>query len=48
MIESYMVFGGVPMYLNLLDARLSLAQNINELCFKGVNHFSCGIGHATL
>ena len=34
MIESYMVFGGVPLYLNLLDSRLSLAQNINELCFK--------------
>ena len=34
MIESYMVFGGIPYYLNLLDSRLSLAQNINELCFK--------------
>ena len=34
MIESYMVFGGVPHYLNRLDPRLSLAQNINELCFK--------------
>lgn len=33
-IESYMVFGGVPHYLNLLDSRLSLSQNINELCFK--------------
>ena len=34
MIESYMIFGGVPHYLNLLDPRLSLAQNVNELCFK--------------
>lgn len=34
MIESYMVFGGIPYYLNLLDSRLSLTQNINELCFK--------------
>ena len=34
MIESYMVFGGIPQYLNLLDSRLSLAQNINELCFN--------------
>ncbi len=34
MIESYMVFGGVPHYLNRLDPRLSLAQNINELCFQ--------------
>ena len=34
MIESYMVFGGIPYYLNLFDSRLSIAQNINELCFK--------------
>ena len=34
MIESYMVFGGVPYYLNLMDSRLSLTQNINEMCFK--------------
>lgn len=34
LIECYMVFGGVPHYLNLLDSRLSLAQNITELCFK--------------
>ena len=34
MIESYMVFGGIPHYLNLFDSRLSLAQNVNELCFK--------------
>ena len=34
MIESYMCFGGVPYYLNLMDSRLSLSQNINEMCFK--------------
>lgn len=34
MLECYMVFGGIPHYLTLLDSRLSLAQNINELCFK--------------
>ena len=34
MIESYMVFGGIPHYLNLFDSRLSLTQNVNELCFK--------------
>ena len=33
-IECYMVFGGIPYYLNLLDFRLSLAQNIDELLFK--------------
>ena len=32
--ECYMVFGGIPYYLNCLDRRLSLAQNIDELCFK--------------
>lgn len=33
-MECYMVFGGIPFYLNLLDSRLSLSQNIEELCFK--------------
>ena len=33
-IECYMIFGGIPYYLNLLDSRLSLSQNVNELCFK--------------
>ena len=33
-IESYMVFGGIPYYLNCFDRRLSLAQNIDELLFK--------------
>ena len=33
-IECYMTFGGIPYYLDLLDHRLSLAQNIDELCFK--------------
>ncbi|RVU98151.1 ATP-binding protein [Coriobacteriales bacterium OH1046] len=34
MIESYMVFGGIPFYLDLLDRRLGLAQNIDRLCFS--------------
>jgi len=33
MIESYMIFGGIPYYLNLLDNRLSLAQNVDSLIF---------------
>ena len=33
-IECYMTFGGIPYYLNLLDGRLSLAQNLEELCFQ--------------
>ncbi len=41
MIESYMIFGGVPYYLNLLDNRLSLAQNVDSLIFdeRGDLHF---------
>ena len=34
MIESYMVFGGIPFYLDLLDRRMGLAQNIDHLCFS--------------
>lgn len=34
MIECYMILGGVPYYLNLLDKNLSLAQNIDVLCFS--------------
>ena len=30
-LECYMVFGGIPHYLNCLDKRLSLAQNIDTL-----------------
>lgn len=32
--QCYMVTGGVPYYLSLLDADLSLAQNIDELFFN--------------
>ncbi|MCR5206559.1 MAG: ATP-binding protein [Lachnospiraceae bacterium] len=34
LMESYMIFGGIPFYLNLLDSHLSLAQNVDELIFK--------------
>lgn len=33
-IQTYMVMGGIPYYLNLLDKELSLAQNIDELFFN--------------
>lgn len=33
-IECYMVFGGIPYYWDLLDSEMSLAQNIDNLCFK--------------
>lgn len=32
--EAYMVLGGIPYYLNMLDSRLSLAQNIDRLLFN--------------
>jgi hypothetical protein len=34
MIESYMVFGGVPFYLSLMESRLGFAQNVDKLCFE--------------
>lgn len=32
--ETYMIFGGIPYYLSLLDARLSLTQNVDRLLFN--------------
>lgn len=32
--ECYMVFGGIPFYLDLLQPRLSLTQNIDQLLFS--------------
>ena len=32
--ETYMILGGIPYYLNLLDRSFSLAQNIDRLFFK--------------
>jgi len=32
-IGAYMVFGGIPYYLDSIDGRYSLAQNIDRLCF---------------
>ena len=31
--ECYMIFGGIPYYLNLFDSSLSLSQNVDRLCF---------------
>ena len=33
-VQSYMVFGGIPFYLGYMDSRYSLAQNINRLFFS--------------
>ena len=33
MVEGYMVFGGIPFYLDLIDRRLSLSQNVDRICF---------------
>ena len=32
-LQAYLVFGGLPYYIDMLDRRKSLAQNIDELCF---------------
>jgi hypothetical protein len=32
-LESYMILGGIPYYLSLLEKRFSFAQNIDRLCF---------------
>lgn len=34
MLESYMILGGIPFYLGLMSRGLSLAQNIDKLCFS--------------
>ncbi len=31
-LQAYLVFGGLPYYIDMLDRRRSLAQNIDELC----------------
>ena len=33
-VKSYMVFGGIPYYMNLYDTRMSLDQNIDALLFN--------------
>jgi AAA+ ATPase superfamily predicted ATPase len=32
-VESYMIFGGIPYYLNLMNRKFSLALNVDALCF---------------
>ena len=39
-VEGYMVFGGSPYYWSLLDKSLSLAQNIDKLCFTAAGELS--------
>lgn len=34
MLQCYMVFGGVPFYLSLIDTRKSLVQNVDSLFFS--------------
>ena len=32
-VGSYMIFGGIPFYINLFERGLSLAQHVDKLCF---------------
>jgi len=34
MVESYMIFGGIPYYLSLMRKDLGMAQNVDRLCFR--------------
>ena len=34
LLENYMIFGGVPYYLSLMNKNISFAQNIERLCFS--------------
>jgi AAA+ ATPase superfamily predicted ATPase len=34
MIGCYMILGGIPYYLNMLDGRYGLSKNIDRLCFS--------------
>ena len=33
-VESHMIFGGIPFYMDLMEKKYSLAQNIDKLCFS--------------
>jgi len=33
MVENYMIFGGIPFYLSLMEKQLSMAQNVDNLLF---------------
>ena len=34
LIESYMIFGGIPYYLRMVEKRYSLALNVDRICFE--------------
>ena len=34
MVESYMIFGGIPYYLSLMRRELGFSQNVDRLCFR--------------
>ena len=34
MVESYMIFGGIPYYLSLMSKSLGFTQNVDKLCFR--------------
>ena len=43
--ECYMILGGIPYYLNLLDKRYSCAQNVDALLFKDKGALWDEFGH---
>ena len=49
-VQSYMVFGGIPYYMNCMDRRLSMAQNIDAIVFNetGQLHYEFSRLYASL
>lgn len=43
-LETFMVLGGVPYYLNFLQEKLSVAQNIDKLCFQNQSELTTEFG----
>ena len=41
LMDAYMVFGGIPYYLNMINPTLSIAQNVDQLIFRenGALHY---------
>jgi AAA+ ATPase superfamily predicted ATPase len=33
-VENYMIFGGIPFYLDMIEKGLGFAQNVDKLCFS--------------
>ena len=39
-VQSYMVFGGIPYYMGYMNPKMSLAQNIDNVFFNIIDHLT--------